>query len=133
MTSFHFELVAPEKLLFSGAVDSVIVPCLEGEMTVLANHSPVMISLKPGIVTVATGMGADRRLFVRGGFADVSASGLTILAESATPVEELDAAKFDALTSQANDDLARAVTDETKRLASEKIAQISELRSSLNI
>ena len=96
MAAFHFELVSPERLLFSGNVEAVVVPGAEGAFTVLPNHAPVMTVLKPGIVEVDETASKKARLFVRGGFADVSPAGLTILAEQAIPVEELDAAKIDA-------------------------------------
>jgi len=73
MAAFHFELVSPEKLLFSGEVESVVVPGAEGAFTVLKDHAPVMSTLKPGLVEVSQGAGKAQRLFVRGGFADVAA------------------------------------------------------------
>ena len=83
MAAFHFELVSPERLLFSGNVEAVVVPGAEGAFTVLQNHAPVMTVLKPGIVEVDETASKKARLFVRGGFADVSPAGLTILAEQA--------------------------------------------------
>ena len=80
MATFHFELVSPERLLFSGNVEAVVVPGAEGEFTVLDNHAPVMSVLKPGIVQIGETSSKTSRLFVRGGFADISAKGLTILA-----------------------------------------------------
>ena len=97
MSTFHFELVSPERVLFSGPVDSVVVPASEGDMTVLAGHAPAMSTLKPGVVTVAEGKGSPRRLFVRGGFVDINEAGLTILAEHAIPLEDVaDARSVDA-------------------------------------
>ena len=95
MAAFHFELVSPEKLLFSGSVEQVVVPGTEGEFTVLKDHAPTMATLRPGVVTVSEGPGKSQRLFVRGGFADISAKGLTILAEEAIPVEQLDAVRIE--------------------------------------
>ena len=69
--SFKFELVSPERLLVSEEVESVVIPGSEGEMTVMANHAPVMTTVKPGIVTVKTAAGADERYVVFGGFADI--------------------------------------------------------------
>ena len=86
MAIFTFELVSPEKVLFSGPVTSVVVPAAEGQMTVFANHAPTMATLKPGVVVVAEGNAAPRRLYVRGGFVDIAPTGLTILAESAEAV-----------------------------------------------
>ncbi|MGL4727889.1 MAG: F0F1 ATP synthase subunit epsilon [Bosea sp. (in: a-proteobacteria)] len=89
MASFTFELVSPEKALFSGEVASVIVPSADGEMTVFAGHAPVMAVLRPGIVAIDDGKGTITRLFVRGGFADVGAAAVTILADQAIPLDHL--------------------------------------------
>ena len=133
MAAFHFELVSPERLLFSGNVEAVVVPGAEGEFTVLRDHAPLMTTLKPGIVVVDESASKTSRLFVRGGFADVSAEGLTILAEQAVPVEELDAAKIEAQIKNAEEDVADATSDEVKRLASEKLDQLRELRAALGL
>jgi F-type H+-transporting ATPase subunit epsilon len=133
MASFPFELVSPERLLFTGEVESVVVPGSEGELTVLKDHAPLMTTLKPGIVTVTEAGGRAQRLFVRGGFADVAPTGLTILAESSVPVDQLDAAKLDAEIKGAQDEVTAASTDEGRRLAQEKLNQLNELRASLAI
>ena len=130
MAAFHFELVSPEKHLFSGEVESVVAPGADGQFTVLKDHAPVMTTLKPGVVTVS-GEGKVEKLFVRGGFADVNAAGFTILAEQAIPLAELDAAKVDADIKNAREDLADAKTDEARQGASEKLAQLQELRAAL--
>jgi F-type H+-transporting ATPase subunit epsilon len=126
MTTFHFELVSPAKLLFEGAVESVVLPGIEGDMTIMANHAATMTSLRPGVVTVADGKSA-KRLYVRGGFADVTASGLTILAEQATPVEDLNAEVIASEMKNAEEDLRDAKTDEGKRLAAEKLGQLKDV------
>lgn len=131
MAAFHFELVSPEKLLFSGDVESVVAPGAEGQFTVLKDHAPVMTTLKSGVVTVAGGNGKVEKLFVRGGFADVSASGFTILAETALPLSEIDVAKVDADIKNAKEDLADARTDEARRAAADKIAQLEEMRAAV--
>ena len=83
MAKLHFSLVAPERELFSGEVDQVIAPGTDGQFGVLAGHAPFMTTLVEGDVTVLDG--STRRVFaVRGGFADVTPAGLTILAQSAT-------------------------------------------------
>jgi F-type H+-transporting ATPase subunit epsilon len=82
----HFSLVAPERQLFSADVDQVDAPGIEGDFGVLAGHAPFMTSLKAGSVTVYDG-GAKRVFAIEGGFADVTAAGLTILAEQAVEVE----------------------------------------------
>ena len=133
MASFAFELVSPERLLFGGDVESVVVPGTEGEFTVLKDHAPLMSTLKPGVVTVTETGARETRLFVRGGFADVAPTGLTILAESAVPVEQLDSAKLDAEIQMAREDVSDASSDETRRLAQEKLDQLSELRAALQV
>jgi F-type H+-transporting ATPase subunit epsilon len=132
MPDFHFELVSPEKLVFSGEVQSVVVPGTEGQFTVLKDHSPLMSTLKPGVIDIAEAS-KSTRFFVRGGFAEVSPAGLTILAEQAIPLEEVDAAKIDADINDAEEDVADAKTDEVRRLAAEKRDQLLELKSALNI
>ena len=89
--ALHFELVSPEKLVFSGDVQQVDLPGAEGEFGVLENHAPVVATLRPGILTVHTAGGAQR-MVVLGGFAEVSASGLTVLAEVAETVADMDRA-----------------------------------------
>ena len=133
MAAFHFELVSPERLLFSGNVEAVVVPGAEGAFTVLKDHAPVMAILKAGIVEVDESQTKKQRLFVRGGFADVSSKGLTILAEQAIPVEDLNAAKLDAQISDAEEDVNDATSDEGKRLATEKLAQLREVRAALSL
>ena len=75
----HFSLVSPAKELFSGEVDHVIAPGTDGEFGVLVNHAPFMTTLKNGVVRVLEGDTVKMRIFVRGGFADVTSAGLTIL------------------------------------------------------
>ena len=89
MAPFHFELVSPEKLVFSGEVEQVDVPGAEGDFGVLAGHAPFVTTLRPGIVTVQAPGGAQR-IAVLGGFAEVSADGLTVLADVAEAVESMD-------------------------------------------
>jgi F-type H+-transporting ATPase subunit epsilon len=87
--ALHFELVSPEKLVFSGEVEQVDVPGAEGDFGVLENHAPFVTTLRPGILTVH-GAGAAQRIVVLGGFAEVSAQGLTVLADVAEAVESID-------------------------------------------
>ncbi|WP_300377251.1 F0F1 ATP synthase subunit epsilon [Henriciella sp.] len=92
----HFSLVSPAKELFSGEVDHVIAPGTEGEFGVLAHHAPFMTTLKNGVVRVLDGDTTKMRLFVRGGFADVTPAGLTILAEEAVDLGSVDAATVES-------------------------------------
>jgi F-type H+-transporting ATPase subunit epsilon len=93
MATFHFDLVSPEKLAFSGEVDQVDIPGVEGDFGVLAGHAPVVASIRPGILTVTIG-GSHERIIVLGGLAEVSEKGLTVLADVATSLEEVDRAAF---------------------------------------
>jgi len=93
MATFHFDLVSPEKLLFSGEVDQVDVPGTEGDFGVLAGHAPVVAVIRPGILTVTAG-GTQQKIIVLGGLAEVSEKGLTVLADVATSVQDLDRSEF---------------------------------------
>jgi len=93
MATFRFDLVSPEKLAFSGDVDQVDIPGLEGDFGVLAGHAPVVAAVRPGIVTVTTG-GTRQKIIVLGGLAEVSDKGLTLLADVATSLDELDRTEF---------------------------------------
>ncbi len=93
MATFHFDLVSPEKLAFTGEVDQVDIPGTEGDFGVLAGHAPIIAAMRPGIVTVKTGT-ESQKIIVHGGIAEVSEKGLTVLAEVATSLEELDRAQF---------------------------------------
>jgi F-type H+-transporting ATPase subunit epsilon len=133
MPSFHFELVAPERLVFSGDVESVVVPGTEGEFTVLKDHAPIVSALRPGIIVIEETPAAIRRLFVRGGYAEIAPSGLTILADNALPLEEVDAQTVDAEIERFEEEMERASTDEARRLAVEKRDHLRELKTSLKI
>jgi len=89
MASFHFDLVSPEKLLFSGEVEQVDVPGSEGDFGVLAGHAPLVSIIRPGILTVRVD-GNEQKIVVLGGFAEVSAKGLTVLADVAVAAEDMD-------------------------------------------
>lgn len=133
MASFQFELVTPEKLLFSGPVESVVVPGSEGDFEVLSQHAPVMSTIRPGIIVVKeTASGSSRHLFVRGGFADVNPQGLTILAEQAVPIEEMTPDKLSQEIAAAEAAVQVAVDDAAKALADLKLGQIKELQKALS-
>ena len=91
MATFHFDLVSPEKLLFSGEVNQVDVPGSEGDFGVLAGHAPLVTTLRPGILVIY-GERDALRIVVGGGFAEVGPAGLTVLADMAVPVDEFDVA-----------------------------------------
>ena len=108
MATFHFELVSPEKIAFSGEVDQVDVPGVEGDFGVLAGHAPVIATMRPGIMFVTTG-DKKEQFVVLGGLAEVSAKGLTVLADVATSVAELDRTAFAKAIEQMEADLERAI------------------------
>ena len=95
MATFHFELVSPDKISFSGEVDQVDVPGAEGDFGVLAGHAPLIALLRPGLMTVSAG-GEKTKLVVLGGFAEVGSDGLTVLADVAASLEDFDRAELRA-------------------------------------
>jgi len=95
MATFHFDLVSPEKIAFSGEVEQVDLPGSEGDFGILAGHAPMVASLRPGIMIVTSG-GKQEKVVILGGLAEVSAGGLTVLADTAASIEELDKAKLAA-------------------------------------
>lgn len=103
MANFHFELVSPQKLLFSGDVEQVDLPGAEGYFGVLANHAPMVTTLRPGVLTIHVA-GGQQKIVVLGGFAEVSKDGLTVLANTADAVEDVDrgmiAARIEELESR---------------------------------
>jgi len=128
---FHFDLVSPERMVLSEDVTQVDVPGAEGVFGVLADHAPLMSTLRPGVIVVTRTGGETRRIFVRGGFADVNPAGLTILAEQAIPVEDL---KADTIADQIRvleEDARDATTDEGKRVAQLKLDQMREVEAVL--
>ena len=129
MAKLHFDLVSPERLLISAEVDQVDVPGSEGAFGLLPLHAPVMTTLKPGVLTVHEGGKADK-YFVRGGFAEVTQSGLTILAEEAMPLAELDGT-LDGRIKDAEEDVADAKDDVSRRKAQEQLDQLRELKAAL--
>jgi F-type H+-transporting ATPase subunit epsilon len=106
MATFHFNLVAPDKLLFSGEVDQVDVPGMDGDFGVLADHAPLVALLRPGVLTVKVGADAQR-IVIFGGFAEVSPQGLTVLADYATSLEDLDLAMLAARIAETEEKIKR--------------------------
>src|SRR5882757_4920553 len=107
MASFQFDLVSPEKLLFSEAVDQVDVPGSEGDFGVLAGHAPLVTTLRPGILTVYRN-GEALRVVVNGGFAEVNPDGLTVLADMAVPADDFDPAVLAGVIKDTEEDVADA-------------------------
>jgi F-type H+-transporting ATPase subunit epsilon len=132
MAVFPFQLVSPNKVLFSGPAQSVVVPGYEGDFQVLSDHASTMSAVRPGVVSIADATGHRVRVFVRGGFADVHPMGLTILAETAIPFESLDAAHLDLEIKNAEEDLADA-SEDLKQAAQEKLDRLRELKDSMKL
>ncbi|TCR70358.1 F0F1 ATP synthase subunit epsilon [Bosea sp. BK604] len=131
MATFKFELVSPESILFSGEVNSVIVPAVEGEMTVLAGHAPVVATLKPGIlVLIKTDASNGKEFFVSGGIVEINPTGMTILAEQAKFIEDVDTAVLDQEILTAETRLAAAPEDESEqRRLHDQLVQLKEFRA----
>ncbi len=126
--SIHFELVSPERLLLDMAAASIVVPGTEGDFTVLPGHAPVMSTIRPGVVEVTAVEGEEpSRLFVRGGFAEVTSDGLVILAEEAISLAEISREELEQKVADAREDLEDAKFDEEVRLATEALARLTEL------
>lgn len=132
MATFNFELVSPERVLFSDAVDAVVLPASEGDMTVLPGHAPMMTTLKTGFLIIGNGAGAGRRVLVRGGFADINQNGLTVLAERALPAEELTQEILDKEILQAEMVWDSTSDPAAKHAAESAIAQLREAKEALN-
>jgi F-type H+-transporting ATPase subunit epsilon len=130
MATFHFDLVSPEKLAFSGEVDQVDVPGVEGDFGVLAGHAPVVAVIRPGILTVTAG-GTHQKIIVLGGLAEVSDKGLTVLADVATTLDELDRAKFAQTVIEMEEELKEKDGSELDR-AIERLDHFKSIQHELN-
>jgi F-type H+-transporting ATPase subunit epsilon len=130
MATFHFDLVSPEKLAFSGEVDQVDIPGVEGDFGVLAGHAPVVAAIRPGILTVTAG-GTHEKIIVLGGLAEVSDKGLTVLADVATSLDEIDKAAFADKISGMEEKLAEKEGSELDR-AIERLDHFKSIQSQLS-
>jgi F-type H+-transporting ATPase subunit epsilon len=130
MATFHFDLVSPEKLAFSGEVDQVDVPGIEGDFGVLAGHAPVVAAVRPGILTVRSGA-THQKIIVLGGLAEVSDKGLTVLADVATSIEEVDRAQFADTISAMEEKLAEKEGSELDR-AIERLDHFKSIQHELS-
>ncbi|MGX5736027.1 F0F1 ATP synthase subunit epsilon [Bosea thiooxidans] len=128
MATFKFELVSPERILFSGEIISVIVPSAEGEMTVLAGHAPLVATLKAGIVFVQTTDQNGKEFFVNGGLVEVNHASTTILAEQGRFIEDVDTAVLDAEILAAETRLAGSHSDDEKKRLADTLVQLQEFK-----
>lgn len=130
MATFHFDLVSPEKLAFSGEVDQVDIPGVEGDFGVLSGHAPVVAAIRPGILTVTSG-GRHEKIIVLGGLAEVSDKGLTVLADVATSLAELDRARFAETISEMEEGLKEHEGSELDQ-AIERLDHFKSIQQQLN-
>ncbi|MCK1738015.1 F0F1 ATP synthase subunit epsilon [Bradyrhizobium sp. 138] len=130
MATFHFDLVSPEKLAFSGEVDQVDIPGVEGDFGVLAGHAPVVAAIRPGILTVTTG-GRHEKIIVLGGLAEVSENGLTVLADVATSLAELDRTQFAETIAEMEENLKEHEGSELDQ-AIERLDHFKSIQHQLN-
>jgi F-type H+-transporting ATPase subunit epsilon len=128
--TFQFELVSPERLLLSEPVEQVVVPGADGDFTVLKGHSPFMSTIRLGFIEVVKASG-PMKIFVRGGFADATPTGLTVLAEKAIPATELKADMIAAEVAAAEADLAQATSEDARVMASTRIGQLKDIAARL--
>jgi len=127
-----FELVSPERLLMSAQVDMVVVPGGDGDFGVLPGHAPVISTVRPGVLEVYAEEGQlPERIFLRGGFADVALDKLTVLAEQAIPVADLDRAQLEQHIRNAREDIEDAKDDAALNKAQLMLTQLTELLEAL--
>ena len=130
MATFHFDLVSPEKLLFSGDVTQVDLPGTEGDMGVLAQHAPLVTALRPGILVIHGESGA-LRVVIDGGFAEVGPAGLTVLADMAVPADEFDVAVLAGTIKDTEEDVADEKDEWKRDKLAHKLAQLKALQAAL--
>ncbi len=109
--ALHFELVSPEKLVLSQDVEMVILPGEEGDMGILEQHVPIISILRQGVVTLMEGGKVNGRIFVEGGFAEVTRESCIVLTEHAKPVEDLDRAEIERALADNKADIVAAKSD----------------------
>jgi len=127
----HFDLVSPERRVFAGDVDMVVVPGSDGDFGVLAGHAPFMSTIRTGAIAVHAGNDVTRT-FIRGGFAEVTAAGLTILAEEAIDLADVKAEDVSRALTEAREDLGQARNDDERREAETRIEKFDALMTALS-
>jgi len=131
--SIAFELVSPDRLLMSADVAQVVLSGREGDFTVLPGHAPVLTTMRPNLVEISATEGGDvTRIFVRGGFADVAANRMTILAEEAIMMDELDRAALEQRIQDATEDADDASDDQTRDDARELVTRLQALLEAMD-
>jgi F-type H+-transporting ATPase subunit epsilon len=126
-----FDLVSPERLLLTEEADMVTLPGSDGYFGVLAGHMPLITTLKPGVIDVSGGTQGDQRFFVLGGFAEVTTHKVTVLAEEAMPMADVDTVALDERIKDAEEDILLAKTDIDRSRAVDTVDALKTLRASL--
>lgn len=127
--TISFELVTPDRLFLSTQADVVAVPGVEGDFGVLPGHAPMISALRAGVIEVDGASEADARIFIAGGFAEIAADRLTILAEDAVRVADLDRAGLEQRVQNAREDVEDAKDDEARRQAEAKLTLLESMLS----
>ncbi len=130
MPTLHLEFVSPERVLFSGDVDQVDLPGIEGDLGILADHAPLVTPLRPGIVTIHR-PGAREPIVVIGGFAEVSPAGLTILADQATPRDSFDTATLATEIRDTEEDVTDTTDEAQRDKLGRRLEQLKTLQAAL--
>jgi len=125
---FTFDLVSPEKTLFSEPVSSAVIPGSTGYMTVYANHAPAISTLSPGIIIVETQDGSKKDVFVKGGFVDITQTSVTLLAEDAKSSDELSGDELDTVIAQLEKEIEIVSDEDLKIRITDHIAQIQQVK-----
>jgi F-type H+-transporting ATPase subunit epsilon len=128
MNKITFDLVSPEKLLLSQAVDMVTIPGTEGYMGVMAGHMALVSALRAGMIETRND-GVETKYFIRGGFAEINATQVTVLAEEAIPMTEMDLAVLDQRIKDAQDDEIAAKTDDDRLKAAQMVDDLKLVRA----
>lgn len=131
--TFTFELVSPERLLISEDVESVVVPGSEGDFQVLANHAPVLATLRPGLLEVILPGGEERRIYVRGGFAEAGPETLTVLAQTAIDSADLNKTALAQEIKNAEEDVADAKDDAARDKAQDNLDRLKLIQENLGL
>jgi F-type H+-transporting ATPase subunit epsilon len=131
MAAFHFDLVSPQKLVFSSQVTQVDLPGAEGDFGVLAGHAPIVSSLRPGIIVVYGEAGEQLKVVVNGGFAEVGPAGLTVLADTALPLDQFDIAVLAEAIKDTEEDVADTRDDRRRDKLVRRLDQLRTLQGVL--
>ena len=131
--TFQFELVSPERLLISEPAESVLVPGSEGDFQVFAHHAPVLTALRPGLLDVVLEGGKERRIFVRGGFAEAGPDALTVIAQQAVDSADLDKQVLAQEIRNAEEDVADAKDDATRDKAERTLETLKLIQTTLGL